>query len=285
MTPMLRKEDLDREYNNQLKVDHPERFFERYVEESEKTRKKLDCELNIAYGAGTDQTLDLFFPYARTRKAPVHIFFHGGYWKACTKDEFSFVADGFVYSDALTVVANYPKIPGVDMGTQVRQCEDIVLWARDRAREFGGDPEKIHLSGHSAGAHLIAMLMAADWEGRHGLPSRVVRSGCGISGLYDLEPIRRCFLNEALHLREEDVRRYSPVRLKPNAFEHLHLAVGGLEGIEYLRQSRDMHDRWSAWGPVSLEVMEGFHHYAIVHELANPNGVLTRRILNQMWPG
>ncbi len=285
MTPMLHKEDLDREYNNQIKVDHPERFFERYVEESEKTRKKLDCELNVAYGGGSDQTLDLFFPYARTRKAPVHIFFHGGYWKTCTKDEFSFVANGFVHSDALTVVVNYPKIPVVDMGTQIRQCEDIVLWARDQARAFGGDPERVHLSGHSAGGHLIAMLMATDWQGRHGLSSRVIRSGCGLSGIYDLEPIRRCFLNEELHLSREDVLRYSPVRLKPNVLEHLYLAVGGLEGAEYLRQSRDMHDRWSAHGPVSLEVMEGLHHYAIVNELGNPNSVLTGRILDHMSPG
>lgn len=285
MTMIYYKKNLDREYNNQRKIVNPQCFFDAYLEESEKTRKKLDCELNIPYGSGRDQTLDLFFPYARTQKGPVYIFFHGGYWKACTKDEFSFVARGFAYSDALVVIANYPKIPTVSMGTQIRQCEDIVLWAWNHVAAFGGDPEAIYLSGHSAGAHLITMLMSADWEARHGLPARVIRGGCGISGIYDLEPIRLCFLNEELHLREEQVQRYSPVYRKPSVSVDLHLAVGGLEGREYLRQSQDMYDQWKAHGRLSLDVMDGFHHYSVVLELSRPDSVLTRRILGKLTAG
>jgi len=267
---------LDREYNNRDKVADSADYLARYAKESARARAELPCRLDVPYGPSAGETLDVF--PAERAVAPVHLFIHGGYWHRLDKADFSFVARAFLPVGAAVVVINYALVPTVDMDELVRQCRAAVAWTHRNARAFGGDPGRISVSGHSAGGHLVAMLMATDWRD-FDAPADVVKAGIGISGLYDLEPIRLSYLNDVLKLTPDAARRNSPVGLEPTGRAPLLLAVGGLEGPEYHRQTDDLAGAWRRRS-VPCEVLDlaGLHHFSIVSQLEDPRAPLSRAI-------
>ncbi len=275
---------LDREYDNRKKVANAAEVLAWYASESEATRRTLDGRLDLAYGSQPGERLDVF-PAAGGRPAPVQVFIHGGYWQRMDKADFSYVARAFVPSGAATVLVNYSLIPTVRMDELVRQCRAAIAWVHRHAASFDGDPSRIFISGHSAGGHLVAMLMATDWRPL-GVPAGVVAGGCGISGLYDLEPIRLCYLNEILKLTPDDVRRHSPVLLSPQRSGSLLIPVGSLEGPEYHRQANDLASAWRGRG-LRCDVMEmaGHDHFSIAAQLGDAKSVLSQAILRQMGLG
>jgi len=277
------KAALDREYDNRGKVPNYSEYLARYPAESARTRDTLPTRLDLRYGTAPGETLDLFLP-AGVGPAPVHVFVHGGYWRELGKQDFSFVARAFQPAGVLVAVIDYALIPTVDMDELVRQVRASVAWLYRNAAAFGGDPARLTVSGHSAGGHLIAMLMSTDWGRFAGLPGDVVKAGCGISGLYDLEPIRLSYLNETLGLTAEMARRNSPVHLVPAvAAGPLLLPVGALEGHEYHRQTESLAAAWRRRG-LAAEVLDmaGHDHFSIIAELGDAETPLSRAILRQM---
>jgi len=257
----------------------------RYGAESGRVRAELPMRFDVPFGRHHAERLDVFPASggglaAGSGPAPVHVFVHGGYWHRLDKADFSFVARAF--REAVTVVVNYALVPTVDLDELVRQVRASVAWVHANARSFGGDPARITVSGHSAGGHLVAMLLATDWP-QFGVPADVVKAGCAVSGLYDLEPIRLCYLNEVLGLTPESARRNSPVHLKPTGRAPLVLAVGAGEGPEYHRQTTDLAAAWRALGaPVDIMDAVGLDHFSIVAELDRPDSTLARVIRTQM---
>jgi len=273
---------LDREYDNRAKVPDFAAYLERWRPRNALARDLPGCRRDVPFGPSEAETLDLF-PGSGARNAAINVFYHGGYWKAFGKDDFSFVAHAFQPRGAITVVVNYALLPGVDMDELVRQCRAALAWVWRNAPEFGGDRERVYVSGHSAGGHLAAMLMATDWAAFDPrLPAEPIAGACGISGLYDLEPIRLCFLNDDLHLTEADIVRNSPVRHPRPGNGSVLLPVGELEGPEYLRQSRQLASAWRGRVSPHLLVMPGMHHFSIVDQLDDPDSALAAAIHRQM---
>jgi len=276
------RETLDREYDNSAKVPNASVVIARFTRESEATRRALPCVLDVRYGAHERETLDIF-PAGGPGLAPVQIFIHGGYWRALGKSDVSYVARAFHPAGVAVVVIDYALIPSVDMDELVRQCRAAAAWTYRHARSFGGDPARIYVSGHSAGGHLAAMLLATDWASFDGLPTDALKGGCGISGLYDLEPIRRCFLNDDLKLDPEQTRRNSPVHLAPSAAGPVLLAVGEREGREYHRQTDALATAWGRRGlPCEILDLAGHDHFSIAMQLDDPASDLTRAIMRRM---
>ncbi len=273
---------LDREYDNRGKVANFAEYLSRYPAESCRIRDTLPARLDLRYGPNPGETLDLFLPEGHG-PWPVHVFVHGGYWRALDKQDFSFVAGAFQPAGVLVAVINYALIPTVDMDELVRQVRASVAWLHRNVAALGGDPARLTVSGHSAGGHLAAMLMSTDWGRFAGLPGDVVKAGCGISGLYDLEPIRLCYLNETLGLTQETARRNSPVHLVPPSAGRLLLPVGAKEGDEYHRQTESLAAAWRRRG-LAVEVMDmdGHDHFSIITELGDPETPLSRAILRQI---
>lgn len=272
---------LDWEYDNRRKVADAFECLARYARESATARAEFPCRLDIRYGPHASETLDVF-PAATERPSPIQVFIHAGYWQWNDKSDFSFVARAFLPAGAAVVVINYGLMPSVTMDEIVEQCRAAIVWVCRNALSFGGDPNRLFISGSSAGGHLVAMLMATDWSA-FGVPADVIKGECGISGLYDLEPVRLCFLNEVLKLTAEEAQRNSPVHLAPESSGPLLLAVGSLEGPEYHRQTNDLADAWQRC-ELRCHVLDlsGLNHFSILFQLEATESDLSRAILRQM---
>jgi arylformamidase len=271
---------LDAQYNNRARVPDFAAALSAWAASSERARARHPGFRTVQYGPTEAETIDLF-PSASSN-APIQVFFHGGYWMALGSRDFSFLADAFAPAGACLAVVNYALIPSVDLDGLIGQCRASIAWLRRHAAEFGGDPERIFVSGNSAGGHIVAMLAETDWRA-HALPPDAIKGGIAISGLYDLEPIRACYLNDKLGLDAAAVARNSPIRHARPGGPPLVFAVGGTESEEFHRQTNEFAAVWRAAGNrVAVQVLPGLNHFTITTALGDPSSELFRTALNQM---
>ena len=261
---------FDAQYNNRARVPEAPQILERWANASALARAQSDCVLDIPYGAAPSETLDVFRTSAS--HAPVFVFIHGGYWRALDKRDHSFVAPALVEAGAMVVVPNYALCPAASIEQITLQMAQAVAWVGRHARELGGDPRRIVVGGHSAGGHLAAMLLNCRWpQLAPDLPSDLLRSALSISGLFELEPIRRTsFLAPDLHLTADSARRLNPALL-PAPAGRLAAVVGGDESEEFLRQNRRIREAWGAQAVPVCETVPGTNHFTVLHDLADAN--------------
>ena len=254
----------------------------RYEELSEELVRTMPGQLDVAYGdAGPRQTLDIFAP--ETNNAPILVFIHGGYWYFNSKDPRRFPAREFIPRGIAWVPINYRLVPTVTMAEVVADVRTAVKWLYKHAADYGCHPERIYVSGNSAGGHLTAELLSDDWPDQYGLPPDVIKGACAISGLYDLEPLLECEPNEKLQLDLESARRYSPIYHLSGQSTPAIIACGGNESAEFRRQTRDYAERRVQAGyPVTHMEVAGHDHFSIIGELANPDSPLFQAIIEMI---
>lgn len=280
------QEELDAQYNlRTLFPDAATRYEEFCESESESLRAELDHRLDIPFGPTLAEHLDVY-PAPGTRGssgAPVLVYVHGGFWILRTSKEFGFVARGPASSGVATVVINYALAPAVTMGEMVRQTRAAVAWAYKNAPSFGGDPNQLHVVGHSAGGHLVATLLMTDWEGEYGLPGDIIKGATAISGLYDLSPFPYTFLQPKLGLTADDVLEYSPILHVPDEAPPLLLPYGEKETDGFKQQSEDFLRAWKARGlDGALLPIAGKNHFDILDGFLDAGSTLLSPILEQM---
>jgi len=267
---------LEWQYSPRASVPDNERYDDLAVTQSTAYRSKAgDATYDVAYGPHPMETLDIFRPDSPDG-APLHVFIHGGYWRARVKEEFSYVAEPLVDAGAVVAVINYALCPEVTIEEIVRQtrASGAFLWRNPDVH--GGDVTKMHVSGHSAGGHLAAMLMATDWPGfEDGLPADMIKSGVLLSGIHDLAPILRVSVQEDVRLTPDDVLRFSPLTMTPATKAPMAIAVGGDESEEFRRQSRDLAEAWKKHAPVEHVELPGLNHFSILTDTASADSELT----------
>lgn len=254
----------------------------RYEELSDDLVRTMPGELDVPYGAaGPRQTLDIFAP--DTDGAPILVFIHGGYWFFNSKDPRRFPAREFVPRGIAWVPINYRLAPTVPMFEIVADVRNAVKWLYLHAAEYGCDPERIYVSGNSAGGHLTAELLSDNWPEQYGQPADVVKGACAISGLYDLEPLLECEPNEKLRLDLESARRYSPIYYLSGQATPSIIACGANESAEFRRQTAAYADILKDAGyPVTHMEVAGHDHFSIIGELANPESPLFRAVIGMI---
>ena len=265
---------LEAQYNNRARVPDHAQVLARWAQASELVRQRSVAQLDVAYGDQPGELLDLFPTDAPS--APVLIFIHGGYWRSLDKAEHSFVAPSFTADGALVVVVNYALCPAVTIEHIVMQMVRAVAWVWGHAAAYGGDPSRMALVGHSAGAHLAAMLMSCRWRDAPGdLPAQPLAGALAISGLYDLEPLRHtAFLQADLQLTPASVGRLSPAFFPRPKGGKLYAAVGAEESDEFLRQNRLIRDVWGPTAVPMCETVPGSNHFTVLNSLVDPAGRL-----------
>lgn len=277
------REALDAAYNNSAQVPDAEDIIARWVAGGDAAAATPEARLDIAYGLGPRQSLDLFVP-AGDGPFPVFAFIHGGYWQRLNKRPFTCFAPAFLGAGIAYAAIGYPLCPDVRLTELVESVRQAVAWIGQHGAEQGLDPARIHIGGHSAGGHLTAMMMSTDWAAR-GLPEDLVKSGCAISGVYDLEPIRLGALNDAVRLDEAEVAALSPLNHLPARAGHMTLCVGGAELPEFLRQQAEYGTAWRAKGlPVQEMTAAGANHFTVIEALGEPASPLYRAIAEQIFP-
>ncbi|MBM3398820.1 MAG: alpha/beta hydrolase [Betaproteobacteria bacterium] len=278
----------DRMYNNRALVPDFADHFAQWQNASVQARAQLQCLLDVPYGEGLGETLDIF--PAQDANAPVVIFIHGGYWRSLDKSDHSFVAPALRDMGACVVVVNYALCPGtaeqpVTIPDIALQMAKATAWVWRHIAQHGGDRSRISVMGHSAGGHLAAMLLGCDWKkvGRD-LPTGLVRKALSISGLFDLEPLRKTpFVQGDLRITPAHVRMASPAKWPRPRQGVLYTVAGGDESPEFLRHNRLIHQ---AWGPKTVPVCEdlaGLNHFSIVTDLTRPGtrlNALARQLID-----
>jgi arylformamidase len=267
---------IDAEYDPERRVGSRQPFLDWYVRASALARTRLDCRLDLSFGPSPAETLDLF-PSAAPG-SPVVVFIHGGYWRALGSKEFSFVAAGLVPHGVTVAIMNYGLCPAVTIAEITGQSHAAVAWLAGNAWRFSGDPTSIFAAGHSAGGQQVGMLLSDSKEAAR--TAGAIKGGITISGLFDLRPLQRSWLQPTLRLTEESAAAQSPLLRIPRRAAPLLVSVGGDESDALRAQSQDYLAAWQAAGLAGeLVAQPGRNHYDAIYGLADPQSALTRRIV------
>lgn len=261
---------LSYQYNNGLLVPNHILHKERYELLSRQTENQYPLIKDIAYGPHLRERLDIYpspLPNSKTL-----IFIHGGYWKSMVKESFYFVAGTFQPSNVTVVLIEYPLMPEVSMDQLVNSCRRAVNWVQEKIGAYNGNSQQIYIAGHSAGGHLATMMMTN--PNNEPIKSTAFKGVIALSGLFNLDPIRLCYLNDDLKLDEATALRNSPARLSPVINCPLLLVVGGNESDEFKSQSDELCHSWEKQVPVQLKVIPELNHFSIVEAFADKNGDL-----------
>ena len=268
----------DQQYNARAAIpDHPQ-IFQRWANTSALVRRSARCTLDLAYGSAPTERLD-FFPCGQPG-APLLVFIHGGWWRSLDKSDFSFIAPEFTRAGIDVAVTNYTLAPAATIEQITLQQIQAIAWLYRHATEHGFDRNRIVLAGHSAGAHLAAMLMAALWpQVGSDLPVNLIKGGILLSGLYDLAPVIQAkFVNDDLKLTTARSQILSPARLPQSHRIPFFTAVGGRESDEFKRQNALIGRHWKKTHTGDILLPED-NHLTICDALAaSHNGLFTTAV-------
>jgi arylformamidase len=280
------QKELDDAYDQSVYAPNQPQVQGRIRARSATMPQRLGPPRRLSYGPTPIEALDV---YVTDRpNAPINVFVHGGAWRGGSARDSAFIAEVFVRAGAHSVILDFINVVQAEgnlmiMAEQVRRG---VAWVYRNAQSFGGDPNRLYITGHSSGGHLAGVALTTDWRKDFGLPADIIKGGLCGSGMYDLKASR-------LSKRSEYVKFTDEIEEALSAQRHLDLlnapvtvAYGTLETPEFQRQSRDFAAAVKALGkPVELIVCEGYNHFEVLETLGNPYGFMGRAALALMRLG
>jgi arylformamidase len=261
--------DYEVEYNNRARVPENPSIIAGWARDAAAYRER-HAPRCISYGPGTRNTIDLF---PGGRHGRIVVFIHGGYWQALDGSFFSHFAEGLNAHGISVAIPSYDLCPNVSIYQIIQQM-------RAASRELGRLGRPLVISGHSAGGHLAACMLATDWPSFDAsLPPDLVTAAYAISGLFDLGPLVETSINNALHLDQATARAASPLFWNPPLRGSLDAVVGEKESAEYLRQSRSIVDLWGAAGVATrFAAIPDANHFTAIAPLADPDSPMISRL-------
>ena len=273
---------LDDAYDQVVYAPNRDQVHKRNMFNSDRVRARLGAPKRHAYGQKPQEQLDLFA--TSKPNAPINVFIHGGAWRTRTVKDYAFLAEVIVRAGGHWVGLDFDGVEGTNgdllpMADQVRRG---VAWAYKNAKSFGGDPNRIYVSGQSSGAHLAGNVVTTDWED-YGVPADIVKGALLCSGMYELKPVRLSKRSEYVAFTDEAEEKLSSQRRLDRLDCPVIVAYGTYETPEFQRQNREFAAAVKAADkPVTLLVAEGYNHFEIAEAIGNPLSLLGAAVLEQM---
>lgn len=266
------------QYNARASIPEHPYIFTRWIEQSAQVRRRHAGLFDLMYGDSAGERLDLF--PTRLANAPLLVFIHGGWWRSLDKSDFSLLAPTFTDAGINVALLNYSLVPEASIEEILQQQLRALAWLYKSAERYEIDAERIILAGHSAGAHLAAMLMTASWTTYDAaLPENLIKAAALLSGVYDLTPLLQTdFVNRDLKLTEARILPLSPSLMPLTRTIPFITAVGGLESDEFKRQTAMLEQSWSSQHYANIELAES-NHLTVCNALSEPNSALTKTII------
>lgn len=270
---------LDRDYGARASVT-PEVFdaaMRDYRSRSEEMRAHA-AHLDVVYDEESGQTIDIYGTSGEAR--PVFVFIHGGYWRMLSKHDSAFMAGMLSKNGIATAVVDYRLAPEASLDEIVREVRAAIGFLWKNGREFGIDPERIHVGGSSAGGHLTGAVLAGGWHDEAGVPENVIKGALPISGLFHLAPISKSFVQDWIKLDDAAVKRLSPTANLPRVGCPVVITYADGEPDGFRRQSTEYHRMWREAGFASqLVEIPGRNHFDVLLDLASEDTILSQALL------
>jgi arylformamidase len=260
---------LDAAYDQSKYAPNLQQVLHRYATNSELARARLGAPRRLAYGAHSIEQLDIY----RTDRAnaPIHVFIHGGAWRTGAAKDYAFPAEMFVRAGAHYVVPDFAWVQdtGGSLLAIADQIRRALAWVARNAQTFGGDANRIYVSGHSSGAHQAGVLAVTDWKREFGLPPDVVKGYVLISGMYDLVPVSLSARGAYVKFNEQTLAELSAMRHLDKIVASIVVVYGTLETPEFQRQSREFAAALKNAGKaIELLVADGYNHFEVMFQFA-----------------
>ena len=276
------QKEIDDAYDQSVWAPNQPHVGKRRAAWSESVRARLKPE-RVAYGPTEIEQLDIY--KTKVPNAPIRVFLHGGAWRGGSAKDSAYPAEMFVTAGAHYIAVDFIAVEKADgnLMTMADQVRRAVSWVYKNAASFGGDPNRVYVSGHSSGGHLAGVVMVTDWKKDFALPPDVVKGGLLMSGMYDLKPVRLSKRSAYVKFTDEMEQALSTQRHLGKLNAPIIVSHGTLESPEFQRQARDFVAAVKAAGkPVELIVGEGYNHFEMPETFGNPYGLLGRAALEQM---
>jgi arylformamidase len=273
---------LDDAYDQDVYAPNRPLIVTRRIAASERARAILGEPQRVAYGPSEYERLDIFTTPAAN--APINLFIHGGAWRRNKGPDYHLQAEPLVGAGAHCLIADFINVEQAhgNLFPMYEQVRRAIAWAWRNAETFGGDRERIYISAHSSGSHLAACVLTHGWR-EEGLPANFCKGALLLSGMYDLEAVRRSKRSSYVKFTDAMVEELSSQRHLDGLHAPLALAYGTQETPEFQRQTREFFAAVQAAGkPAELIVGEAYNHFELLETLANPYGLTGHAMLRQM---
>lgn len=277
------QKELDDAYDQSKYAPNLRQITRRYASNSDEMRSRLGEPKRFDYGPTAIERLEIYS--TRRPNAPIHIHIHGGAWHQRPAAEYAFPAEMLMNAGAHYVVPDFISVDEAkgDLMPMVEQVRRAIAWTARNAKDFGGDAERVYLSGFSSGSHLAGVALLTEWRKEFDLPDNVVKAAVLSSGMYDLKPVRLSARSKYIRFTDEMEERLSTQRHLARINTPLVLAHGTYETPEFQRQTRDFAAALKAANkPVRYLVNENYNHFEMMETFASPYGLLGRAVLEQM---
>ena len=270
--------EIENHFNPRIAVPDFSKYIEEAQVKAKSARNILNNILNISYGKHPLQKLDIFCN-KNLINAPVHIFIHGGYWRALDKADHSHLAIPFVKENCVYISINYGLCPLVKLSEIKNQVFEAMDWIYKNCSKFGGNPNNINISGHSAGAHLCAILTNFKWETIN-MPKNIIKSAFLISGIYEPEVVLKLSLNDEIGLNQKEASTNTPTpteKISTNMF----LSVGDSEPLAWIEQTKKYTQMLlEKNNSINFKLLKNQNHFSILNLLSDSNATYTKRMIN-----